>query len=254
MSVESKSFSGGGALRRKKHQAWMIDDTIYLRKSQLPADQTGIYASGICFDKLVWLFGVGCFVGFVCEIIFCMVYHGYYQTKQGMIYGPFNQLYGFGAIAMVLVLAPLIHKKPWQIFAVGAVVGGVFEYTCSLVQEYIIGTRPWDFSDQFLHFDGRTSILFMLFWGALACFLMYVLYPSLSYCIQRIPMALGKISTWVILVFFVVNMGLSLLAVYRWEERRQDIPSQNAVQEFFDSRYPDERLMIVFPNMESTRK
>ena len=50
--------------------------------------------SGISFQKLVWVFIVGCLAGYIVETIYCLVTRGVIESRQGMVYGPFNQVYG----------------------------------------------------------------------------------------------------------------------------------------------------------------
>lgn len=44
-------------------------------------------------------------------------------------------------------------------------------------------------------------------------------YPFLSRWIERIPNRVGKILTWVLVVFLVLDMLISSLAVRRWTNR-----------------------------------
>ena len=44
-------------------------------------------------------------------------------------------------VILSLILNLLKGKKPWLIFLLGSLIGGVFEYACSLVLEYVFGTR-----------------------------------------------------------------------------------------------------------------
>jgi len=83
-----------------------------------------------------------------------------------MLYGPFSQIYGFGAVIMVLLLTPLSLKGKSWLFCGSAVVGGLFEVVCSLVQEAFFGSVSWQYSGQaFSLFGGRTSLIYMFFWG-----------------------------------------------------------------------------------------
>ncbi len=94
------------------------------------------FAEGLCFKKLFFVFLVGSVIGTIYEEILFMVQH-YMDTGQlehalrrGVIYGPFNVIYGFGAVVLVYLLLrkPL---KAWQIFIYAAVLGGFVEYIVS---------------------------------------------------------------------------------------------------------------------------
>ena len=74
-------------------------------------------------------------------------------------------------------------------------------------------------------------------------------YPLLSRWIERIPNRLGKILTWVFIVFMIFNMLISGLAVRRWTNRSLGQPPANAVSALLDRLYPDEFMRIIYPNM-----
>lgn len=72
-------------------------------------------------------------MGYVMEVIFNFVRTGEFETRQGLIYGPFAPVYGIGTLVFYLILPKF--KKMWQVFLVSGVLGGVTEYLCSYFQE-----------------------------------------------------------------------------------------------------------------------
>ena len=63
------------------------------------------------------------------------------------------------------------------------------------------------------------------------------------------PLRGGKVLTWLLVVFMVLNMAVSALAFGRYVERSTvDAPAQNIVTEFLDEHYPDERIERVYPS------
>ena len=75
------------------------------------------------------------------------------------------------------------------------------------------------------------------------------LYPICSKWILKIPNRVGKILTWIILAFFILDTAITGFAMIRWVERRKDIPAANAFDQFIDTHYSNERMERVFPNM-----
>ena len=47
------------------------------------------FAPGLCFSKLVWVFLISCVVGFLVETLWCYIRHGYIESRQSLVYGPF---------------------------------------------------------------------------------------------------------------------------------------------------------------------
>lgn len=209
------------------------------------------FATGVGFYKLFWVFFIGCFAGVVIEVLFCIfVTEHRYESRQGLIYGPFNPVYGFGAVAMTLVLYLFRRKSETWIFLVGAIIGAIFETLCSVYQEYFLGTVSWDYSDsKFSLMGGRTDLVYAVFWGILAVIWIKFIYPFMSKWIEKIPNKVGIILTWILLVFMVFDCVISCMAVDRMVKRYNGTADDTAVGRFLDEHYPDEFLLKVYPNM-----
>ena len=72
------------------------------------------FAHGLNFYKLVWIFTVGCLIGFAVETVWCYVQYGHFESRKGLIYGPFSPVYGFGAVLLTLALYPCGAKTAWR--------------------------------------------------------------------------------------------------------------------------------------------
>jgi len=207
------------------------------------------FASGIDFYKLFWVFIIGCFLGVVVETLFCLVTNGYIQSRQGVIYGPFNPVYGFGAVVLTLVLHPITKKRWYVIFLLSMVLGGGFEFISSYIQQLTTGTISWQYNQTPFNLAGRTSLRYSFYWGFLGLLWVKEIYPGLSKWIEKIPEKIGVILTWILVVFMVLNMSISALAVNRWNERINNIPATGVLEEFLDNTYPNNFLQQVYPNM-----
>lgn len=197
--------------------------------------------TGLSLYKIFWIFFISSIAGYVVETLYCLVTNGYIESRQGMIYGPFSQVYGFGGVIMVIFLNRLAEKNDRWIFLGSALIGGVYEALCSLIQEGLFGTVSWDYTQQQLaFFNGRTSLLYMFFWGILGIVLIKEIYPRLSRFVDRIPRKQGLTISWVLTIFLTFNMLISAVAVHRWSERVNNIAPENALDVFLDEQYPDD--------------
>lgn len=205
---------------------------------------------GVTFTRMVWVFLIACVIGFVVETITCVVTRGVIESRQGMLYGPFNQVYGFGALFMVLLLLPFERKGPVWLFVGSMVIGGLFEVGCSYVQEFFLHTRSWNYSDEFLSFfGGRTSIKFMLFWGILGTFYIHSIYPRMIAVVDRIQPRPKAALTILITITMILNLSLSAVAVRRWSQRQYGVPQTTAMDRFLDRHYPNDVMREIYPNM-----
>ena len=212
-------------------------------------DASGSFAHDLNFYQLFWIFFIGCFLGVVIETLWCLLTRHHYESRTGLIYGPFNLVYGFGALFMTLGLNWLSKKRDAWIFLGGVVIGSVFEYLCSWIQETLFGTVSWQYDKMPFNLNGRINLLYSLVWGALALVWVKGIYPLMCRAISRIPNQIGKPLTWVLLVFMVLNSAISGLAVARMSARREGAAPTTAIESFLDRHYPDERLEKIYPNM-----
>ena len=94
--------------------------------------------------KIFWIFIIGSVFGFFAEMIYATVYTRALVIRQGLIYGPFIQIYGIGAVAYYLLISKF--KEPKDAFFYGMLMGGILEYIGSFLQEMLFGTISWDYS------------------------------------------------------------------------------------------------------------
>ena len=90
------------------------------------------------------------------------------MSRSSVIYGTFSIVWGFGAVILTVVLQRLAGKEDRYIFLAGSVLGGVYEYLCSVFTEIFLGTTFWDYSDMPFNIGGRTNLLYCIFWGLLS--------------------------------------------------------------------------------------
>lgn len=213
------------------------------------------FAEGLCFRKLFFIFLIASVIGTIYEdlLIFVRTFLetgvGVWMTHRGVIYGPFNVIYGFGAALMCWLLLRKPYKN-WQIFLYSALMGGAVEYLLSLGQELVLGTRSWDYSGLFLNLNGRTTIPIMLIWGVMGLIFIKVIYPWVSNLIERIPPTIGENLYIILLIFMIFNMVISWSALIRQNLRHYEIRPLTPLGEFYDRYYPDEFLRKYYTNME----
>ena len=127
-----------------------------------------VFAYGCGFYKLVWLFGIGAFLGDIIETLYCHAVSGVWMSRSSVLYGPFSIVWGLGAVLMTLMLERLRHRDSMAVFLAGTILGGVYEYVCSVFTEIAFGTVFWDYSSFRYNLGGRINLLYCFFWGIAA--------------------------------------------------------------------------------------
>lgn len=206
------------------------------------------------FPELVWLFVIGCILGFVIETLFHFFKNGEWINKQGLLYGPFKPIYGFGLLFIILIMNNYSHKKKWQKFIIGIILGSAFEYFGSVFQEYIFGTSTWNYSNFNLNIGGRLYLPYCLAWGIIAVFCVDRLYPLFKKIIKKININIYKITTIIVFVFMAINISLTALASIRYSDRANDKDSTSLISKTIDKLYPDEYMQVKFPKMKVIKK
>ena len=238
--------------RKKKKKLRILPPAPTNAQIDYREKQEAHFAQGMTFYKLFWVFFIGCFAGVVLETIYCLIQRGHYESRVGLIYGPFNLVYGIGALCLSGALYRFRNRGRVFSFVGGFVVGSVVEYACSWFQEVCFGSTSWDYSNMPYNLNGRICLLYSVFWGILGIFWIKDIYPRMAKWILKIPNKVGKPLTWALLVFMVFNSVMTLCTSLRWTARREGVPAGNAFEEYIDAHYPDERMQRIFANAEFT--
>ena len=217
------------------------------------AEQTAARTEpGMSLSDVIWLFTVGSLVGDIVETIFCRLNAGVWMSRSSLVWGPFSVVWG---AALVVASALLPRKKDGsqrtssELFVMGTVMGGAYEYICSALGELVFGVVFWDYSKIPFNLGGRINLLYCFFWGFAAVAWVKVCYPYVSQGIDWVCHHAGRWLTVLVGTFMLVNMGISALALIRSDARSNDIPPANSLDVFLDEHFPDERIAQVYPNM-----
>lgn len=217
--------------------------------------ETKVFAKGYCFVKIFVFFLLGCVIGTYYEEIFWYIRFHEWVDRQGVFYGPFSPIYGLGVCTFVVFLGRRAEERSWlKTWAWSALIGGCTEYITSLIAEKIFGSTIWDYSDQLLNINGRTTLPFMVFWGLGGMVLMKVVYPFVSKWLEKVPYKIGRTVYYIALVLMILDLFLSYGAMGRRVLRNQGVPPRTFVGEFFDQAYPDEYIDRRIPAMVFQQK
>ena len=231
--------------RMKKAYPPLSDQALSIPVKQ----KSTVFAEGCSFYKLIVIFFIGAFLGDIIETVFCFLTMGEIMSRSSVVYGPFSIVWGLGCAFLTALLYLCKEKDNWYIFWLGTLLGGAYEYICSVFTELVFGTIFWDYSGFAFNLGGRINLLYCFFWGIAAVIWLKLIYPRLSAIIEKIPMKTGKVVTNLFIVFMVFDMVLSSLALARYTERHGgDADSAGTLNTFLDEHFPDERIERVYPN------
>ena len=215
-------------------------------------EKATVFAAGCSFSKLFLLFFIGAFLGDIVETIFCRITGGGWMSRSSVVWGPFSIVWGLALAAATLFLYRYRDRSASFFFVAGTLLGGLYEYLCSVFTELVFGTVFWDYSSIPFNLGGRINLLYCFFWGFAAVAWFRGLYPVLARWIAKIPERPGKLVVWVLVVFMAVDMGVSALALARYSARAAGEPATQTWEVYMDEHYGDDVMKRIYPYAEMT--
>lgn len=199
--------------------------------------------------RVFWLFLIAGVAGDFIEVAFWLATRGELISRSSLVYGPFSVVWGLGAVLLTVAFHRMDGQGAGCIIMAGAVLGGVYEYVCSWLQEALFGACFWDYRHLPFNLNGRVNLAFCLLWGAAALLWVRLAFPALCMFIDRVPRQKGRRMVRMAALFLAFSTVLSAAALCRMDQRHRDIPASDAVSRFLDDAYPDSWLKGRYPNM-----
>lgn len=198
--------------------------------------------------NILFLFLLGGFAGTLVETVWCLLIEGRFAWRAGLMFVPFNPVYGGGILVLYFTLRSFGRKQKLRVFLASYVVGTAVEYFFSWLQEQVLGSVSWDYSGLPLNIGGRVCLFYSLGWGILGLFWALYVSPLLERLIVRVPVLVKRILVSVLLSFVVCGMIVSALAILSWRARSLEL-STPFFAPLFDRLFPDPVMQWFYPNI-----
>ena len=205
------------------------------------------FARGASFYSILLLFFIGGVAGDLAETIFCRLKMGWWMSRSSVVWGDFSIVWGLAIAAVTALLYKYRNRSQQFLFWMGTFLGGAYEYICSVFTEIVFGTVFWDYSDIPFNLGGRINLLYCFFWGFAAVAWFKIFYPPVSRLIEKIPVKIGKIITWLLIIFMLADGIVSSAALARYNARSNGIEAENSFESWVDKHFDDERMAQVYP-------
>ena len=76
-------------------------------------EEKSFFARGMNGYKIALIVFIGSFAGVMLELLWCFARHGYLESRSGLVWGPFNMLYGVGAASLSIILYRFRNRGKW---------------------------------------------------------------------------------------------------------------------------------------------
>ena len=211
-----------------------------------------VFAAGCGFYKVVMLFFIGAFLGDITETIFCRVTAGVWMSRSSFVWGPFSIVWGLAIALATALLYKYKNRSDRFLFLIGTLLGGAYEYLCSVFTELVFGKVFWDYSKIPFNLGGRINLLYCFFWGIAAVVWLKLLCPLMEKWIEKLPVVGGKLLTWALIVFMCCNVAVSCVALVRHDQRSKGVEATSGWQKWADAHYDDAKMAKIYPNAIET--
>lgn len=201
--------------------------------------------------KIFWIFLIGSILGYFIETIVGLLQNGHFVSRQGLLFGPFIQVYGVGLVTYYLVISNIKKKSYMKIFFVTMLLGGIVEYLFSYFQENWFGTISWDYSNLLFNIHGRTSLLHCIYWGVGGILFVKFVLPLINSFNKLYKSFNFKYITVLLVLFITFDIVISGMAGLRQLERKNNVAANGYMDSFFDEHYPDEKLKQIYSNAKA---
>ena len=140
--------------------------------------------------------------------------------RQLLNFGPYIPIYGFGAVIIMIIISRFIAEpdksnkfniRPLKIFLLILILSTFAELIGSYIMEYTLGLVLWDYSNEWMNFQGRISPRTSFIFAAGGTAVFYTIQPLGKKLIDRISVKGQKIFASILLTLVLIDFSASLV-------------------------------------------
>lgn len=161
--------------------------------------------------NIAMMFYLFAFAGWIYECLLVLI-RDRKPVNRGFLAGPILPLYGFGAVAVYLLLRPF-SDIPTLLYISGMIVATVLEYVTGWLLEKCFHIKWWDYTEEPYNFQGRIALIPSMFWGFLSLSMFDILLPVANAIIGSIPRRNGEIFLGIAIVVTAADLLYTVITM-----------------------------------------
>lgn len=162
--------------------------------------------------ELLWMFVIYAFLGWCLEVVFAMSQNGGKFVNRGFLNGPICPIYGFGALAVIVLLTPF-KDNLLLLFAGSLMLTTVVEFIAGYILEKSFHQKWWDYSECFLNIKGYICASASVAWGVICILVIYFLHPLVDDFLRRLPFEIGSVIISLFILFIIVDTVVTIISL-----------------------------------------
>lgn len=175
------------------------------------------------FIKVILLFFIYSFIGWLWETIYCSIKAGKF-VYRGFLIGPYCPIYGFGILGVLYFLEPL-KQNIIILYLLSTILVTVLEYLTSYGLEKIFHASWWDYKDVPLNINGRVALPVSLFWGVGCVLIVRVIHPKVMIFEEFLSKQFGLVLPILLLIIIGSDLVYTLVNMQAFKKVTAQINS-----------------------------
>lgn len=133
-------------------------------------------------------------------------------VNRGFLIGPYCPVYGFGVVAISILLKNYTNDIP-ALFILSTVICGTLEYATSYFMEKLFNARWWDYSQKRFNINGRICLETLIPFGVAGSTILCIANPFFTNIYMSIPDLVRHIITGILCVIYIIDTIVSFTII-----------------------------------------
>ena len=159
-------------------------------------------------------------IGWCYEVFLEVVVYRWGFRNRGILFGPYTPVYGFGALAFLILVQPLIRDRSScdrlrripLVFLLCMCIATAIELATSYLLEYFTGSWPWQtYADYAINFQARIALSPSIRFGLGGILFLYILQPLFERFCDRLGRKRCRYLAAAFLLMFAVDSAVTFI-------------------------------------------
>ena len=153
-------------------------------------------------------------IGWIYEVFLEVVVYRWGFSNRGVLFGPYCPVYGFGALAFIFTVYPMIKNKKglkkWLlspvVFLLCMLIATAIELVTSYICEFFMGSWPWQtYAKYAINFEARIALSPSIRFGLGGVVFLYLVQPLFEKIVAKLGIKKVNIIACMVAIILLVD-------------------------------------------------